>query len=196
MPVTAAPGSDLDVRGDEKMEMARLSPEWVVLANRWAMAKALGEPTNSACPDALRGKAGAIFQILSIGAELGLPPMTALMHLYVVHGKVGQDAQTMRALVRRAGHQFEWRERGEERCVVAGKRADDGSELEVTWTMEDAKRADLIKDGGAWETYPRAMLAARATAELCRALFEDVLGGVSYTPGELGAAEIVDIDPQ
>jgi hypothetical protein len=74
---------------------------------------------------------------------------------------------------------------GELEATVYGKRSDTGEELEVSWTMEDAARAKL---GGkdVWKQYPRAMLLARATSELARALFADVLGGMRYTPEELG----------
>ena len=171
---------------EEKGVLAQYSPEWQATAVRWQMALGLAQRDNGACPDALRGKPGAIFQVLSIGAEIGLPPMTALMHLYVFHGKVGMDAQTMRGLVRARGHVFRWVERTSERCTAFGKRKD-GEEMTVTWTIEDAQAAGLIKGDSAWETYPRAMLAARATAELCRALFEDVLGAIAYTPEELRA---------
>jgi len=64
-----------------------------------------------------------------------------------------------------------------------GKRADTGSEATVSWSMKDAQLAGLA-GRGAWKTYPRAMLLARATSELCRMLFADVVAGLSYTPEE------------
>jgi hypothetical protein len=49
--------------------------------------------------------------------------------------------------------------------------------------------ADATKIGVAgkptWKSYPRQMLSARATSELCRLIFPDALGGISYTPEEI-----------
>jgi hypothetical protein len=57
--------------------------------------------------------------------------------------------------------------------------------------MDDAKRAGLAGKNN-WRSYPRAMLLARATAELCRALFPDVLAGISHTIEELADGDDVD----
>jgi hypothetical protein len=51
--------------------------------------------------------------------------------------------------------------------------------------MDDAKRANLAGKGN-WKSYPRQMLAARATSEIARLLFADLLHGLSYTPEEVG----------
>jgi len=180
--------SDLSPLPAERAELVRYEP-WLETSLLWQTAKGLAEPTNNACPDALRGKTGAIFQQLLMGKELGLPPVQALTRLYVVKGKVGISATMMRALVRRAGHRISTLEKTDERCTLEGERARTAEAERVTWTLEDAERAGLRKDkeGAAWATYPRRMLFARATAELCDSLFPDVLVGFSYTPEELGA---------
>ena len=58
-----------------------------------------------------------------------------------------------------------------------------------TFTIEDARQAKLVKPDGGWATYPKAMLLARATSQLCRSLFADVISGISYTPEELYSIE-------
>jgi len=57
------------------------------------------------------------------------------------------------------------------------------SEATVEWSMKDAQQAGLA-GRGAWKTYPRAMLLARATSEICRMIFSDCIMGLSYTPEE------------
>ena len=142
-------------------------------------------------PKGLRGKPAAVLACMLTGQEMGIGPMQALTHIHVVDGRPTQSAELMRAQILRAGHRFSIREKSNTKVTVYGQRSDTGEELAITWTMEDAKTAGLIKDGSAWKHYPRAMLMARATSELARDLFADVLGGVSYTPEELGAEVVV-----
>ena len=178
---------------EERLLLSQHSPKWQQMAVLWQTAKALSDPTNAICPDAVRGKPGSIFQMLLMGRDMGLTPMQALMQLYVVKGKVGLSAQLMRALALRAGHTITYVERNDERCIVRGKRKD-GVVLEVAWDLARASEVDAddgkrLVDKSSWRNYPGAMLDARATAELVRALFPDVLVWAAYTPEELGEEE-------
>jgi len=58
----------------------------------------------------------------------------------------------------------------------------------TTFTMEDAKRAELVKPGSGWVKYPQAMLFARAISAGCRTFTPDVFSGtLVYVPEEMGA---------
>lgn len=139
-----------------------------------------------------QGNEAAVKAAIFYGHELGMGPMQALQSINVIQGKPTLAPEAMRARVFAAGHAISTVEYGTERVTLRGERVD-GSSAEVTWTMEDAKRAGLVKPGGAWTKYPRAMLLARATSELCRLLFPDVIAGVSYTPEEMGSIEDAEV---
>lgn len=101
--------------------------------------------------------------------------MTALQTMSPIQGKVGISAELMRSLVLSAGHQIELVRLTTDVCTIRGQRAGTDTWQEVTWSLDDARRADLRGEG--WRKYPRAMLMARATTELCRFMFADVLHG-------------------
>lgn len=131
-------------------------------------------------PSHLRGKPQQIIAAIIKGRALGLDDMHALEAMHFINGKACMTTQTMSLLARRAGHSISG-EVTETSATVKGKRADTGDTMSVTFTMEDAKRADLAgKD--VWKKYPQSMLMARATSQLCRWLFPDVLAGAAYTP--------------
>lgn len=161
-------------------------------------------------PKAMRGKPDEVLACLLTGRELQLGPMASLQGIRIQDGKPAYDAELMRALVRRRGHDIEAIVKNHKECVVWGRRRDTGREAWVRWDLEDARIANLIdsiKDDGLpqarsangypmpWEQYPRRMLFARATGELVADLFADVLVGGSYTPEELGVATDWD-DPE
>lgn len=134
-------------------------------------------------PSAFRGKPEAVFAAILYGDELGLGPMQSLNSIHVIEGKPSMAPELMRALVARAGHRLDVKLASNDKVILWGKRADNDSEATVEWSMKDAQQAGLA-GRGAWKTYPRAMLLARATSELCRMIFADVVAGLSYTPEE------------
>ena len=147
-----------------------------------------------AVPKAYRGRSDAIVAIFLQGYELGLGPMQSLRSIVMIQGTPTLKAETMRALVQRAGHDIDL-EATDEACTVKVHRRGWAPERwsTFTFTRADAERANLVGDN--WRKYPRAMLMARATSEACRAVFADVLGGVSYTPDEIGDTVPVPSSP-
>lgn len=139
-------------------------------------------------PRGLRGNAAGIVAAIMYGDELGLGPMQALAKIAVIDGKPSLSAEAQRALILRAGHELRVDESSTTRVTVSGRRSGSDSWSSVTWTLDDAKRANLAGKPN-WRTYPRQMLTARATAELARLLFADVIGGMIATE------EIDDGDP-
>lgn len=137
-------------------------------------------------PTALRGKNEAVLACVLYGAELGLGPMQSLNSIHVIEGRTAMSPELMRAMVARHGHRIDVIENSVTACEVKGIRSDTGSMATVRWTMEDAKLAGLSGKNN-WKTYPRAMLLARATSELCRIVFPDVIAGLSYTPEEVSS---------
>lgn len=140
-------------------------------------------------PAGLRGKPEAVMACMLYGREAGVGEMNALAKIHVVDGRPGMAAELMRALVFQHGHELWIEETSSTRCIVGGKRRDSSRETRVTWTIEDAKRAGL-EGRQNWRKYPDAMLLARATAKLCRAVFPDVLAGLSYTLEELADGDV------
>lgn len=135
-------------------------------------------------PEALRHKPAAIAACVMYGRELGVDPMTALAKIAIVKGRPAPSAELGRALAIAAGHSIWIETATTTRATVCGQRRGDERVHTVTWTTDDAKRAG-IAGSAAWRAYPRAMLVARASSELVRQAFPDVLGGITVFAEEL-----------
>lgn len=144
-------------------------------------------------PSALRGKPESVLAAILTGHELGIGPMQSLAKIHVIEGRPAMAAELMRALVLAKGHDLWVVEANNTRCTVGAKRSGSDRESTFTWTKDDAKTAGL--DGRKnWRQYPRAMLLARATSEAIRAVFPDVVAGVSYSVEELTDGDVLDPD--
>lgn len=136
-------------------------------------------------PKQFRGRADDIVVASLMARELGLGPIAALTYIDVIEGSPTVNAEGKVALVRQRGHSITGTADGN-RAIAVGKRADNGDELEVVWSIEMAQRAGLANKQ-VWKQYPEAMLWSRAVSQLCRMLFSDVLMGMSYTSEEVEA---------
>lgn len=136
----------------------------------------------------------AAFAVVQKGRELGIPPMYSLSNIVVINGKPTANAECMLALVYRdhGDAAVRFAESTNERCVIEYKRAGWPSYKTFAFTIEDARKADLLKNQ-TWNKYPAAMLRARCVSAVARMAFPDSIAGL-YTPDELGAEVDVDSD--
>lgn len=145
-------------------------------------------------PTMYYGQPYKIMAAMLYARELGISNFIALQHMQVIDGKAGADAQLMASLVIRAGHSIDpcldRKVPGQSRtCRIT--RGDNGNVYEVTWTIDMARKAELIRERSGWVKYPDSMLWARALSQCAREACPDALMGISYTPEEIGG-EVID----
>jgi hypothetical protein len=114
----------------------------------------------------------------------GLHPAVALRDYHVISGRPSMKSDAMLARFQQAGGSVKW-SRYDEAGVSGVFSHPAGGSVEITWTIEQAKAANLSgKD--VWKAYPRAMLRARCISEGIRTVFPACIVGV-YTPEEVDA---------
>lgn len=139
------------------------------------------------------GDVFAIKMIMLRARELNVAPMTALDGgIHIINGRTEISARLMGAMIFRAGHSITTIKTDSTECVLKGTRSD-GSSQTASFTIEEAKQAGLIKDGGGWKKYPQDMLYARALSRLARRIFPDVIG-TGYVEGEIKEKPIHPMD--
>lgn len=120
-----------------------------------------------------------------VAHDLKLPPSIILAKgVNIIQGNVELSARTMNMLIRRAGHQIKIVRCTDVECVIWGKRSDTHEEMEVRYTLDDARKAGLIRANGGWDKNPSDMCFARAISRLARRLFPDCIG-TFYIEGEI-----------
>ena len=144
----------------------------------------------SMVPSAYKGKPEEAIAAILAGAELGLSPMASLRAFHNISGTPTPSAMTLRAVVLAAGHQVEIVESTNERAVVRGLRKGSTEWQTSVWDVARAEQLGQWKSNAMYKTNRAQMLAARATAEVCRWIGADALTGMPYA-----AEEVDDIPP-
>lgn len=143
----------------------------------------------------------AIFAILLRGRSLGIDAVTSLSNFHVIENKVTLSASLIVGLVLRSGkaEYFDLVETTNEKATWVTRRKGSTREVTLSWTTDDAAAAGFLvrqadgsyvgkKPGSNWDKYRRTMLRWRASTELARAVFADVISGL-YTPDEISDGE-------
>ena len=132
------------------------------------------------------------FVSIMAGQELGVGAYTAMNNLHIIEGKVTMSAALVGSMIKKSP-EYDYRivQHDAQQCEIAffehGHAAGWIDVGHSTFTMADAQQANLVKAGGAWNTYPKAMLFARALTQGARWYTPNVFMGAIYTPDELGA---------
>jgi len=125
---------------------------------------------------------------IQAGRELGLPPVYSMQNINMIRNRLTTSANTMAMLIKKSGrYNYRIKEHTDRSCTIVFYELDGEKWIEVgesTFTLEDAKRADLVKPDSGWMKYPRAMLFSRAISQGARLYCPDAIGGI-YTDEEI-----------
>jgi hypothetical protein len=120
----------------------------------------------------------AVFAVLVTGRELGLTSMQSLRSIHIIDGKPTLSADLMVALCKRSSlcKSFRLVESSATIATYETERVGEGS-TRMSYTFEEAKAAGLTSRDN-WKKYTAAMLRARCSSALARAVYPDLLVGI------------------
>lgn len=132
--------------------------------------------------------------LMAKAADLGLPITAAFDFFDLIENKPALKPVGALALIHRSGNfDVTIDDSTADRCTVTIKRRDTGFTHTVTYTLDEARAAGLIKagkDGSAWNRFPTDMMRNRAVGRCARIVAPDVLAGL-YLSTELDNTPIV-----
>ena len=159
-------------------------------------------------PKDYRGKPENVMIAIQMGIDLGLKPMQALQNIAVINGRPSIYGDAALALVMPALERFLESFDGQDgsdayMAVCIAKRRGWPDETRRTFSIADAKKANLWGKAGPWQTYPKRMLQWRARGFALRDVGSDLLLGLVLVEeaqdipieGQVVATETVEESP-
>lgn len=150
------------------------------------------------CPKDYQGKPANVMVAIDLGRAVGLPPLQSLQTIAVINGRPSIYGDGLLAVIlARGGDVEETPHIDEPTGEVVGwtcRAIRPGHADKVqTYTIDDAKRANLWGKSGPWKTNPGRMMQFRARGFAARDQFADWLNGMITTEE---ARDIIDVDPE
>jgi hypothetical protein len=151
---------------------------------------------SSLVPKAYQGQPANVLVAMAYGESFGMQPLQAMQSVAVVNGMPGLYGDGLLAVCRSCSS-WEWMQEAidGETAICTAKRRNE-PEVTATFSVQDAKRAQLWGKAGPWTQYPMRMLAMRARAFALRNLYADVLRGMGSAeelqdiPAEMPAVQV------
>lgn len=133
-----------------------------------------------------------VLALMVVAQAEGRHPGIVARDYHIVGGKPTLKADAMLARFQESGGKIEWHTQTHERAEATFSHPA-GGEIKLSWTIEDANRAGLIKKDTPWEKYPRAMLRSRLISEAIRTIYPGVICG-TYTTEEVESFTVKERD--
>lgn len=102
---------------------------------------------------------------------------------HLISGKLSMRPDAMLGELMNRGGKFTWLDQGDKGSAELEIEYK-GNKLKTTYSMDDAKLAQLVKKDSGWIKNPSAMLRARVVSKLMRMIAPDIVSGM-YTPEEM-----------
>lgn len=134
-----------------------------------------------------------VYAVILKGEEIGIKPIHACTHIYIIDGKTCLSAELMLSLIYKACGEkvaFEFEEISDTCCRI---RVGNRGAIKGGVIVFDQGKATTAGLWGTntWKKYPTAMLRSRAISEAARTYFPDIICGMSYTPEEIAGDRAV-----
>jgi hypothetical protein len=136
-----------------KKQLSRLDE--IARLGQWLAAAESGDSSQNA-----KGATAALR--LYYATELGLTPL-AVAELSMIKGRLYVGAQLLRALAVQRGYRVFRVDLSDETCTAQIVTSDGRILGQSTFTIDQAKKAGLVRAGSPWTTHPSRMLWARAS---------------------------------
>lgn len=120
----------------------------------------------------------------------GITPFQLMKEYHIMDdGGMSMKADVMLAKFNAAGGKHQWINTGDDGSEAVLRLIWGGQDIQVSYSIDDAKRAGLVRAKSNWEKDPGSMLRARATSKGVRMVMPGIVAGV-YCPEDFDQTEL------